>query len=337
MKKCFLTAAICYTLVGCSGGVGSEDVTNATNGETSTSGVQREKGLSKSKGTRASVEMPLAVLIYEANAEWETSQNVDFSPTWDASDDACFNYRDVLEQIAANGYSKGELVALERSNLENIVLRKIKHLEELKKTGDITQSGEKQLSDLNAIRAKPRELCARLPLKMASTPIGGWFRDVNEVQFVRAIFMAAYISNAIQTEIVLELGDQSLWKSDQDLKDEINNIISEIVDDGRLAAITAAGWNYINSGYIPSLNKTGNSNFHVEFSLGGYNVGAAAAGISTIKSGSQWFGNGYISSKLYKINVESLSNVTVKKSKIVNDESNTSQSATERNTVSTGN
>ena len=86
-----------------------------------------------------------------------------------------------------------------------------------------------------------------------------------------------------------------------------------------------------------ALNFSNQQAAPIEFSIGDYNVQGSSNGVSLIKSGTQWFGHGYVSSKKYMTSVESIQAASMAKSKTIVNKSQNSESQSEGNSAQVGN
>ena len=286
-----LAVVTAMTLVGCSGGTVSATSDQAQSSSTAhDSIVSRIKTFFKSEEQTVTVEMPAASLIVEAAKDWIAENKVEMNMPVDISVNSCLyspEVRDILGYEQEPDYT-------------------LKHV--------LEEQIEPNSKHSHLLKLDTNKICARMFIRDSAIPFGGWYRDVDHGDFARAIFLNAFVTNGLETQIITRLGT-TVWKSDVEAKQRINAILDELVDSGAYFGIVAEGAKQTEL----SLSKdfTGSSPAPVHFQIGDYDVSGSGIGSSMLRNGSEWFGAGFISWKKYTVAMKSVEVAAMKKEKAI--------------------
>lgn len=339
MKKCFLLAALSISLVGCGSGVSSSKEEAEMSGTAEYSIIQRTKDFFASKSRRVAIEMPISALIVEANKDWLKEKGIHFQHNAVFFENNC-HFSGGLRKSNAGFLKKLSEEELNHyTSLSEYMRRQVLYYERFYEGKGNLSADEKKFvaSAKNIISVKNDDaICARLNIVTAAYPWSGW-TNVDNTDFAASLYDSALISNGIHTEVVAELGDKTLWKSDAKIKNEITEIIDRMVRDGRYTNLAYNAFNSARNNSTYVLNFGNQQAAPVHFSVDDYDVQGNSNGVSLIKSGTQWFGNGFISSKKYLVNVETVEAASMKKTKTLSNESMERGVESEGNSVSVGN
>lgn len=330
MKKLILIPLV-LAMGGCGSSVSSTSSSESATGTGSYSIIQRTKDFFASKSKKMSIEMPLSVLIVEASKDWSISHGISLNPHVEFNENAC-NFSPALNKLNDLGEDHGNQTL---SEIMKEFETEFESIPEAKRT-DLEK---KQLANVKAILSVKNDdyVCARFFVEAGAYPYSGWPK-LSQTEFAAAVFEAGLVANALQTEIISELGDKSTWKSDAEIKKEVNEILDRIVRDGRYTNIVYNSTQTIVNNFSSlALNFSNQQAAPIEFSIGDYNVQGSSNGVSLIKSGTQWFGHGYVSSKKYMTSVESIQAASMAKSKTIVNKSQNSESQSEGNSAQVGN
>ena len=299
MRKLASSVILSLSLIGCSGGsVGVSNENSEVSGNESNSIIRKIKEITGSKASTYTIEMPASVLIVESAKDWMEANNVlDISMSWSMEDDSC-QYQDIIHKKMG--------IELQTANsMESILKREAK---------------EKKIDGLDKLDAS--RLCASIYLRDSAFPFSGWYSDIEPIEQIRRTFLAGYIANGLETQVMARL-NSNVWKSDVIAKNAISKALDEIVADGTYHDIAIEGLRIAYSSHTVR-DLAGKHPASVHFSMGEYDVAADGYGIVLLKSGVPWFGQGFITSKKYLIGVSSVDVASMKKSKEVTDKKNNS-------------
>lgn len=151
-------------------------------------------------------------------------------------------------------------------------------------------------------------LCARLLITKTSIPITDWQKDMPSREMAIGIQYAAWITNEVEKRILSEVSSVKSWKSEDELKAKINQIIDRFSTDGTLGKIYKE-WALGSLKGGVELDWTGTHPAPVHFfyhtSEGKkYGIAASESGIVMKSAEGTYFGEGYISGKKAVVHIK---------------------------------
>ena len=293
MKIKHLSIAVlsAIALVGCSGGSVSATSDQAQSSSTDHSTiVGKIKDIFKSETNSFVVEMPASSMIVEGTKEWLVERDANLWVMPDIKDMGCLNSNEINDLL---GYKHQE--GTFRANIKS---QEKDYPEQVKKILALHEG----------------DICSRIFIRESARSIGGWDRNIDDGDFARAIFINAYVANALETQIISRVGSK-VWKSDTEAKEKINAVLSEVAQSDMYHQIVAEAYRIAENHLTKDL--TGKHPAPVHFTIADYDVAVSGTGTTILKNGSEWFGSGYISGKKYTVSMESVEGSRMEKRKTI--------------------
>lgn len=310
-------------LVGCSGGTVSATSEQGQGESASTNSIlERVKGFFKSEAKSVTIEVPVQTMINETATEWIDERKITY-PLGFSYLDLCNYLPEVLQVMGARDDALPKLLSNSKARISAIPQ---------------AQRNESDAMVLNFAQVAEKEnlygICGRLQLKKVGLPVAGWYGEPKEM--AQMMFFNAFVANEISVRVAQKIADSSAGKTDEFLKQKINQEIENLAKDGTIGQIFAAA-------VKPSLmfdiqrDMTMKHPAPVHFSLNGYDIAGAGTGIVLSKNGGTIYGDGWIGGKKYTATVQSVSGSTMQKEKTIRDESQTSGEITLTENAGVGN